>query len=154
MLWVFIRHAHRDTSQRELDNGLSKKGMKQARALGRQFKKRFGKSPGKIRLVSSPKRRCIETIEPISKLTRQKIEISDLILEEQPGETQATLKKRVTRFLREFEGSTPVVLCSHGDWMPLALEELCGAHADLKKGSWAEIHDGVLLSILQPDDLE
>ena len=53
---VFIRHSHRDNTQRELDNGLSEKGQDQAKAIRRFFMDRFAaeKFDQGLWLVSNP----------------------------------------------------------------------------------------------------
>lgn len=66
MIWILIRHAHRDTADRAQDNGLSKKGREQAKRLRKYFEERFPEGEGDLVLVTSPKKRCVETIEPIA----------------------------------------------------------------------------------------
>jgi phosphohistidine phosphatase SixA len=149
MIFVLLRHAHRDTSNRAADNGLSAKGKDQRRLLLEHFKSHFGKSK-KVVLFSSPKKRCVETIQPIAEYLKADVVLSDLLME---GGARGELLKRARRFFATPFKADIVVICSHGDWLPVALHELCGATADLKKGSWAEVHDGKLQSLLQPDDL-
>src|SRR5262245_33981006 len=66
---ILIRHGHRDNSRRELDNGLTEKGQSQAKNIRRFFAERFsGDEIGKgLWLVSSPKVRCMETLQPTAK---------------------------------------------------------------------------------------
>jgi len=149
---IFVRHAHRDkTEGREKDNGLSRKGWKQAERVKRYFVSQIGKT--KPRLLSSRKLRCMETLAPLADKLEASVDISPLLMEEEPG--LAPLKTRVKKFCDEWKNSKEplVVACSHGDWLPIALEHLTGACIELKKGGWAEMEqDGeriVLRNVLQ-----
>lgn len=97
----------------------------------------------------------METIEGISKRARQETIASEELVEKKAGETVQQFGKRVQKFLGKLEDSSTetVVVCGHGDWLPLAVQQLCGAQIDLKKGAWVEIQDGVLKRFLLPDDL-
>jgi broad specificity phosphatase PhoE len=136
---VFVRHAHRDTSIREADNGLSEKGWEQARAVAKLFEERFGDE--KPVLLSSPKTRCRETLEPLSERVGVRIQIDPLLVEQEAGESSKDLSRRIDAFLERWKKNPPEILvaCSHGDWLPLAIEELVDETVDLKKGAWAEI---------------
>lgn len=157
---ILVRHAHRDTSDRELDNGLSEKGREQAKGLVVVFKNKISKD-GKIILFSSPKRRCIETLAPFSKKVDVKITVDPNLDEQKHTETAARFEKRLDSFLEFISGlqrkasrseEVVIVACSHGDWLPIAIQKLTGVAIDLKKGGVAEIEDGRLVGLLQPDD--
>jgi broad specificity phosphatase PhoE len=150
---VLIRHAHRDTTLRSRDNGLSEKGQKQARALARIFEERVAESASKIKLFSSPKKRCIETMQPIAVVDDLKIEINPLLDEQRDGENDTQFRARVGEFMsfvkKEFKGDDEwVLVCSHGDWLPLVLGDV-----QISKGCWAQVEDGRLIALLQPDEL-
>ena len=134
---VLVRHAHRDTSRRELDNGLDEKGREQAKALRRFFTGRFGAEELKegLWLVSSPKIRCVETVQPIAKAAERKIDVHPLLDEGGP------LDAKVRGFLEEWRKSKVglTVVCSHGDWLPVAVEQLLGLNLEVRKGSWLEV---------------
>jgi hypothetical protein len=51
------------------------------------------------------------------------------------------MARRAERFISQWRSGTEplVVACSHGDWLPVALQAATGARASLKKGGWAEI---------------
>lgn len=136
---VLIRHAHRDTSKgRELDNGLSEKGKKQKRKATQYFLKRFpGKKPA---LFSSPAKRCWQTIESIAKETGIETLIEGGLWEYTPGESATQFKNRIRKTLQEIQTakSDVIVLCSHGDWIPMATYVLCGLLIELDKGGWIE----------------
>lgn len=141
---VLIRHAHRDTSQRENDNGLDDKGREQAKALRRFFTSRHAVDDKAVWLVSSPKKRCLETLEPISRALDRPVDVHPLLDEGGP------LDGKVRSFLEEWKKSkVPLTLvCSHGDWLPVAIYQLFGLHLDVKKGCWLEAEiDGGGLSL-------
>ena len=146
---VFIRHAHRDTEQRHIDNGLSEKGLKQAKRIAQFFDVRFDKmsfEPKELLLVSSPKLRCLQTLKPIEVIARTQIKVSEDLLEAQQGETFDDLTARVSGFLKwwKAEGPALTLICSHGDWLPLAVHQLLGSVVYFKKGGWLELdwHEG------------
>lgn len=141
---ILVRHAHRDNSKRELDNGLTEKGKKQAQwirkfALGRVKAEKWEKS--QISLISSPKLRCMETLESLGKSLEIKIQSSADLLEMQDKEALEQMDKRIHKFFKEWmaKGSAVTILCSHGDWLPMAAYHLLGASVDFKKGSWVEL---------------
>lgn len=142
-LLILIRHGHRDTSQRESDNGLDEKGQEQAKLLKRFLSDRF--SDGDLRrglwLVSSPKRRCLETLTPIAKGLDRAIDIHPSLDEQGVREASGAVTERVRQFLTEWRGSKAEItlLCSHGDWLPIATWELLGLGLAFKKGAWVEI---------------
>jgi broad specificity phosphatase PhoE len=159
MRLILVRHAHRDTSNRSEDNGLSDKGHEQAKGLIAVFKNKVSKD-SEILLLSSPKLRCIETLTPFSKSMGLKLTIDPNLDEAKPGESPAKFEKRLKSFLN-FAGELGektkskdfcIFACSHGDWLPLALHELIGVSIDLKKAGCAEVQDGRLLTLLQPSD--
>lgn len=140
---VLIRHAHRDTSNRELDNGLSDKGKDQAKDLRRFFSDRFDQAELKdgLWLVSSPKKRCLETLNPIAKLLDRTVDIHPGLDEASMRESTASFTSRIEQFLREWQQSKAALtlLCSHGDWLPMAVNHLLGIHQEFKKGGWLEV---------------
>lgn len=140
---IFIRHAHRDTSVRQLDNGLTDKGREQAKAIKRYFMSRFDEDDvkGGLWLVSSPKIRCVETLLPLSKSVGRAVDIHPHLNEGEAGEGGRALEARIQNFLNEWKQSKveTTVACSHGDWLPIAVHQLLGIYLDPKKGSWFEL---------------
>ena len=138
-----IRHAHRDTSGgRSIDNGLSSKGKEQSLRLFEFYRSRFGKAD--CLLMSSPKRRCIETLEPIAHYLKKQIEESDLLLEEaEEKQSKTRFQHRVKQFCIGWleTGPAMTLVCSHGDWIPAVIKELVGVEIALKKGSWVELEE-------------
>lgn len=133
-LLLVVRHAHRDTTDRKLDNGLSSKGKAQAKKIKEYIDQHF--VVDRFSIFSSPKLRCIETVEPLGEP-----EAIDELDEMQRSETQADFENRVREFCRWWltEGPEGLVICSHGDWIPVFLKLVSGEEASLKKGGLAEI---------------
>ncbi len=136
---ILIRHAHRDTeSGRGQDNGLSEKGHRQAsRVVKFYLDRELSDHPV---LITSPKKRCIETLAPLAK------ELGiDAKIESRVGEGE-NLEGRVKAWLEQWkQGSDPLtVVCSHGDWIPVCVYQLTGAWIDISKGGWVEMEYGVL----------
>ena len=139
---ILIRHAHRDNSRRELDNGLSEKGKDQARAIKRFFTERFSKDDmGRgLWLASSPKLRCVETLQPVAKSVDRPVDVHPGVDEQGLRESTKAFEARVLAFIKEWQESDMglTLLCSHGDWLPLASAQLLGAPVEMKKGGWLE----------------
>lgn len=130
---LVVRHAHRNKSFTSSDNGLSEKGEKQAKRLGKYFENNF--KPKEFRFLSSPKKRCLETIEPLAGAGSRDVKVLPLLDEggNLENKTQAFLewcKKSKRSFL---------VVCSHGDWIPIFLEKATGIPVELSKGAMAEL---------------
>ena len=140
---ILIRHGHRDNSRRELDNGLDEKGREQAKAIRRFFTERFSKDEvaGGLWLISSPKLRCVETLQPLAKALDRSVDIHPALDEQSGKEPAKAFASRIDGFLHEWkESRMPItVLCSHGDWLPLAAEKVLGWPQAFKKGAWLEL---------------
>ncbi len=143
---VLIRHAHRETLDRSADNGLSPKGKDQAKRLSEFFRKRFMEqrswSPSDWVLLSSPKRRCIETLKPWESQFNIGVQIKpelDEKLEEEDAEAFVERVRDALNFLAAMSASKNVIICSHGDWIPTAANILTGSDLELKKGAWLEL---------------
>ncbi len=130
---VLVRHAHRDTDDPSADNGLTPKGRKQAEAIRHFFKERFGKKDAA--LLSSPKKRCLQTLEPLADRLETPLTVDERLLE------GGDLEGKTSAFLSWWRGRSPdlVVACSHGDWIPLFLKRAIGVETPLKKGGWVEL---------------
>lgn len=130
---MILRHAHRNKlPNAAADNGLSQIGKKQALAIETHFRKIF---PSSVRVLfaSSPKLRCVETIQPLA--DGFPIEIwKDL------DEGGGLLSKAKALFdsLKQVDAEV-VVICSHGDVIPVVGEVICGIPLSLEKGGWARL---------------
>lgn len=138
-----VRHAHRDTSDgRELDNGLSPKGHEQALLLASELAPKLrGK---KVRLVTSPKERCRETLAPLAARLEVRMVVWASVDEQKEGERGSAFRERVVRAVRRAERVEvdALVLCSHGDFLPLAAHTLGEPPQEFRKGAWKELTVG------------
>lgn len=138
---IIVRHAHRDkTKGRERDNGISKKGRKQSLNIRTFYRNRFGKGVDAV-LWTSPKKRCYETLQPLSEYLGTDIEVHSELDEIQNGESYSAFQRRIETFLNNWKKSKePItVACSHGDWIPTLTKKLIGLDIGLAKGGWIEI---------------
>jgi len=136
---ILVRHAHRDTSRgRSRDNGLSPKGKKQRDLLEAYWEKWLTKREAGF--LSSPKRRCTETIGPLALKTGSKMRVSPLLDEQHVDrkESYGRFLGRVKRFLTWWEKKGPplLVACSHGDLIPELVRLVKGKSKELRKGDW------------------
>jgi broad specificity phosphatase PhoE len=136
---VMIRHAHRNTDEPSRDNGLSDKGHDQVKKLVKFARERLEGS--KPQFYCSPKKRCQETLGPVAKELDAKMEIEERLTEHGPGESTPLYLARIEEFLDwwKYDGPETTVICSHGDWIPIAIQKLTGARVGLKKAGWCEI---------------
>jgi broad specificity phosphatase PhoE len=148
MKWrlVLIRHAHRDTSEREQDNGLSAKGKEQVKGLKRfvqaRRKREENFAQGRVLWLSSPKRRCRETLDPLAEKLAEESAVVDLRLDEQGvGESESEFSRRIEAFVKDLahQKADWVFVSSHGDWLPHVLDSVTGCPLSMKKGAWVEI---------------
>ncbi len=152
MLYV-VRHAHRDTTYRHLDNGLSFKGQHQAKLID-LYLRRMTKMKAPL-FLSSPKIRCQETLEPAATFFNQKLEIREELNENTSNESSMEFANRILDFFDWWKSESPpiCVLCSHGDWIPIFLGLCLGKSMDLQKGGVAclqwENHHFKLIEIHQ-----
>jgi len=130
---VLVRHAHRDVSDRTLDNGLSDKGREQVEELIDDLENES--LPQSQTFWSSPKQRCIETLTPLSEWNEGTFTIEPLLDEQQPHENQKQFIERLqTLVAKAVALKKTLYLCSHGDVLPELANLLVGLHVDLGKG--------------------
>lgn len=141
---ILIRHAHRDIIDRDADNGLSIKGRKQSKWIAKYAQsfwkpEEFNKGGGQI--LCSPKIRCIETVEPLAAILKAEVTIEKLLEEKASKETEKEFQNRVCSFLAAWRKmkSRELIVCSHGDYLPLLLFQCLGIAFDVRKGSWVEL---------------
>lgn len=139
---ILIRHAHRDTDNPAQDNGLSDKGRKQVKQMLQFAGGHF--DPKNIlkyaNFLSSPKKRCVETIMPLAEEFGAKVKIEPAIGE---GCTEAKLEAFIESWKRD--GAALTVACSHGDVIPMLVEKLVGTMIGIRKCGWCQIEmvDGI-----------
>lgn len=140
-----VRHAKagkRDEwTEPDLLRPLTKAGWRQAEALVEVIGRPLS------RLVSSPYVRCVQTLEPLAAAQGLALETADELSEGAPIEGALTLMRSLAA------DSGAAALCTHGDVMTLAVEELLASGLPLagplkfEKGStWIlEIGDGAFV---------
>jgi len=133
-----VRHAHRVVTDRSLDNGLSERGRIQAHAAALHIHKILGPKPATLK--SSPRLRCIETLEPLAKLLGCSVEIDSALCEQERHETEAAFMKRIEAARDEWiqRGADRLIVCSHGDWIPNFCEMSFSQRVSLDKGGVIE----------------
>ena len=131
---ILIRHAHRDKKLgREIDNGLSPKGRAQVAEVRAFYKKRF--SGARAQFISSPKKRCTQTLGPLATFAKAKIKLSvDL---DEGGNVDQKARNFFLQWKRNPSALT--VVSSHGDWIPVFTELAFGIAIDISKAGWIEI---------------
>lgn len=111
---LLIRHANagarREWDGPDLQRPLSPKGRRQAAALVELVKPWLP-----ARILSSPATRCVQTVEPLARVLRLRIEIVDELAE------GADVK--AVELVRSLAGKR-VALCTHGDVIPDVLVAL------------------------------
>lgn len=133
---VLVRHAHRDKAWgRSTDNGISDKGRRQAQAVLRLWLERHGQAKGAPLVLSSPKRRCMETVAPIAAALGVRVEERDVL--DEGGD----LLRSAREFVKWWKTQAPplVVACSHGDWIPVCIDRLIGSPIEVEKGAFVEL---------------
>lgn len=133
---IIIRHAHREKPRGGMDdNGLSAKGHLQAKQLCDFYEHSFGTvSPF---LLSSPKKRCLETVRAIADLTGAPLQIDPRL--DEGGDMEHKLRAFRAWWISE-KAPDHVVACSHGDWIPEFLQLTTGNFIDLEKAGWVELN--------------
>jgi phosphohistidine phosphatase SixA len=127
-----VRHAKAGSRERwtapDRDRPLTDPGRAQAAALAETL------APGTRRVLSSPYRRCVETVAPLAEALGLRVEEDDRLAEGADPEWAMDL-------LASAPGS---VLCTHGDVMASIVTSLADAHVPMgggmqwaKAGTWA-----------------
>lgn len=117
-----VRHAkageRRTWTGDDRDRPLSNKGWKQSHRVG----DRLAEHEPQL-LLSSPYVRCIQTLEPLAERTRLTVEIDKRLCEHEPVEPLLDLIA---------DAPARTVLCSHGDLIPAAIDQLRRAGAEIQ----------------------
>jgi broad specificity phosphatase PhoE len=111
---LLIRHGHAGTRKEwhgdDRERPLSPKGRRQARASAEQLA-----GYGPRRILSSPSRRCVETVEPLAKRLGLTVEEVDELAEGSDGKAVALIRRLA---------DDDAALCTHGDVIPEILVAL------------------------------
>jgi len=134
---ILLRHAHRDVTDRRLDNGLSEKGKEQASLLARYFQQAL-QGMSDLKIESSPKKRCQETLEQTSRVVRTEMSVNLDLDECGQNENDTQFQGRVSEYLERWKKSKESnrLICSHGDWIPTAAALSLKISVDLRKAGW------------------
>ena len=100
------------------DRPLTKKGRREAVAIAESLA-----AAGIERIVSSPYDRCVQSVEPLAKLTGARIEISDDVAEESDLDAAYALVDGLV--------GANAVICSHGDVIPALINRMMWAGLSL-----------------------
>ena len=110
-----VRHAHAGSRDQatgpDHERPLSERGWRQAQALVEVL----GEA-GITRLVSSPYRRCVQTLEPLAGTLGLAVEVDERLAEGTGFAPALAVAEELT--------AAPAVVCSHGDVIPDLLEAL------------------------------
>jgi 8-oxo-dGTP diphosphatase len=97
---------------------LTKKGLRQAEVIAQSLR-----GAGIERIISSPYDRCVQSVEPLSRVTGAKIEISDVLAEEPDLDATYALVDNLV--------GANAVICSHGDVIPALINRMMWAGLSL-----------------------
>ena len=121
---------------RDEDRSLTKKGWREADAIAKSLA-----DAGIERILSSPYERCVQSVKPLAKLIKARIETSPLLAEEPDIDAAYALVDSVVGY--------NAVICSHGDVIPALINRMMWAGLSLEsrfycsKGSiWVVEVDG------------
>lgn len=116
MKLILLRHG--DRSPGFSDVPLSEKGHQQARELA-QKKELLSAT----KVISSPKRRALQTIEPLVKTLGTSAEITGDLDQMKPIESPTDFVRRIESFLSQLPRASKdsYLLCSHSDWLQQAV---------------------------------
>lgn len=112
---ILLRHAEKEFFGG--DPFLSDRGREQARRLPIEW---GAPAVASVSLISSPKRRALETLQPLAEAWGRNVVVDAALDERRPGESGADFSTRVRRSIESFEAAPPgelLVLCSHLDWI-------------------------------------
>jgi 8-oxo-(d)GTP phosphatase len=117
---------------------LTKRGRREAAALAERLR-----DERPVRLVSSPFRRCVETLEELAGELDLPIETTELLAEGASGD-------RALELVLSLSGAGPIVCCTHGDVLFDVMREVAVSGVGLAgpgdapvASTWAlEIDDG------------
>ncbi len=118
-----IRHTtagdRRRWKGRDEDRSLTKKGWREADAIAGSLA-----DAGIERIVSSPFERCVQTVKPLAKLIKARIETSPLLAEEPDIDAAYELVDSLI--------GANTVICSHGDVIPALINRMMWAGLSLE----------------------
>lgn len=83
----------------------------------------------------------METVGPLGDLCGVEIKTLATLREQGLFESHPRFRTRTARAVDSLQRdlSPLMIICSHGDWIPIAMEHLTGARLRLKKGGWIQV---------------
>jgi len=125
---IVLRHAKAvsrdDWEGKDAARPLSPRGRKQAQSIVGPLR-----AFGARKLISSPARRCVKTLQPYAEAVGRKLETTKLISQDAWEEGRSDARTVVGARVR---ARKPAVLCSHGPVLPDILNELALATGTLR----------------------
>lgn len=121
---------------------MDEKGTRQAELIKEHFHQRFqSMDPKELDFQTSPKKRCVETLEGLAKSLKKEAFITPLLDERQSGEDSKAFTKRIRSFLESFKQQKAeiVMACSHGDYIPSFIKLTTDLSTDIGKAGWIEL---------------
>jgi broad specificity phosphatase PhoE len=138
---LWIRHAHRNVTDRSVDNGLSEKGFSQLRSLLGTL--RNWEPPLKPRKIySSPKVRCWQSAEILSQWTGLDIVSIPDLDEQGDSETWAVFEKRVLDWIQKHGTETGACYVTHSDVLAIVAQSLGSEQKEVRKGDFFLVRNG------------
>lgn len=140
---ILLRHAEQDRSNPSLhgNGSLSSRGKTQALTTARELHSKLGKRP--LALFSSPKKRCLETIEVFAELSKQVYTVAENLEECRKGESIHHFIGRIRNFIEDWKKSSNeiTIACSHSDWIPEAVRMLVPMDFSVKHAAYIEVEE-------------
>lgn len=124
---ILLRHAAR-TPTFFGDEVLNSSGRQQAEKFAQIFSAKDANPPAVLapsQLLVSPKKRAIQTLQPLSAATGIELQIDPRLDERLKSETGAAFETRIKAVLAEVAGQAgggeTIFICSHLDWLEAAM---------------------------------
>jgi broad specificity phosphatase PhoE len=132
---ILLRHSQRQGASDQL----TQHGLEQSKNRGNFFFQLYG---SEVTLLSSPKSRCLQSLERICTLSQKAPRVIEELSERFPVEDAQDFKKRVDQSLYRIlshQSEFPIILCSHSDWLSVAATHLLDLDISFLEGSWVRL---------------
>lgn len=117
---IFLRHGERNFGIGDAD--LNAEGLRQADAISLN-----ADLLGVKTLLSSPKKRTIQTITPLAKKLGLSISTENQLDQRSHQESPIQFETRIQFFINQLESkkfTDPILICTHSDWLQIAISGL------------------------------
>lgn len=132
---ILLRHAQRQG----LDDALTEHGKRQVEERGHFFFQVFG---DQMDLMSSPKQRCLQSLETLGSLCKKPLQINEDLSERLDFEDSKAFEKRVQNALESRLSKSSwatTIICSHSDWLFVGAKYLLDLQIQFLEGSWIHL---------------